>query len=148
MNQQPALLVKLESLKRDPALDPGKRGARKILVTELYSERETEAVKVVWNPPAGAERCPVQVTENIEVAIFTQNVSQDRHFHKIGTEIYTVLEGEMRIEVEGKDYVLLARDMIVVNPGAVHEIKPEGTNFLCRVITPNCIGSSDKYLSF
>ena len=87
------------------------------------------------------------MTENIEVAIFTQNVVQDRHFHKIGTEIYTVLEGEMRIEVEEKDYVLLAGDMIVVNPGAVHEVKPEGTNFLCRVVTSNCIGSSDKYLA-
>ena len=147
MKQLPALLVKLELLKRDPALGPGKRGARKILVTELYPERETEVVKVVWNPPVGAERCPVQVTENIEVAIFTQNVVQDRHFHKIGTEIYTVLEGEMRIEVEEKDYVLLAGDMIVVNPGAVHEVKPEGTNFLCRVVTSNCIGSSDKYLA-
>jgi quercetin dioxygenase-like cupin family protein len=146
MNQLPALLVKLESLKQDPAHDPGKRGARKILVTELFPEKETEAVIVEWNPPAGAERCPVQVTENIEVAMFTQNASQDRHFHKIGTDIYTVLEGEMRIEVEGKDYVLLAGDMLVVNPGAVHEVKPEGTNFLCRVITPNCIGSSDKYL--
>ncbi len=147
MKQLPALLVKLEAVKRDPVLGTGKRGARKFLVTELYPEKESEAAVTEWNPPAGAEKCPVQVTENIEVAIFTQNASQDRHFHKIGTELYMVLEGEMRIEVEEKGYTLLAGDMIVVNPGAVHEVKPEGTNFLCRVVTANCIGSSDKYLA-
>ena len=59
--------------------------------------------------------------------------------------MYMVLEGGMTIEVEGKDYMLLAGDMIVVNPGAVHQVKPEGTKFLCRVVTPNCVGSSDKY---
>jgi quercetin dioxygenase-like cupin family protein len=145
MEQPPALFIALESVKQDTALNPGQRGARKILVTELYPEKESEAVAVAWDPPSGTGKCPVQVTENIEVAIFTQTASQDRHLHKLGTEMYMVLEGEMRIEVEGKDYVLLAGDMIVVNPGAVHEVKPAGTEFLCRVVTANCISRSDKY---
>ncbi len=146
MKQPPALFVKLESVKQDPALIPGKRGARKILVTELYPKGESKVFTTVWKPPVGAEKCAVQRTKNIEVAFFTQSASQDRHFHKIATEIYMVLEGEMKIEVEGKDYRLLAGDMIVVNPRAVHKVKPEGTNFLCRVITANCAGSSDKYI--
>ncbi len=146
MEQLPAFLVKLESVKRDVALNPGKRGARKVLVTELYPEKETEAVSIIWEPPADEEKCQVQVMGNIEVATFTQNASQDRHFHKIGTEIYIVLEGEMKIDVEGDDYVLLAGDMIVVNPGAVHKVKPEGIKFLCRVVTPNCVGKPDRYL--
>lgn len=139
------LLVTLESVKRDAALAPGGRGARKILVTDLYPARESEAEQVEWNPPTGAEKCPVQVTSNVEVAVFTHDATQDRHLHKTGTEIYTVLEGEMWIEVEGEDYRLLAGDMIVVNPGAAHEVKPHGTEFLCRVVTANCGGRSDKY---
>lgn len=139
------LLVKLESVKRDAALARGGRGARKILVTDLYAARESETEQVEWNPPAGAEKCPVQVTDNLEVAVFTHRASQDRHFHRTGTEIYMVLEGEMRIEVENEDYQLLAGDMIVVNPGAAHEVKPQGTEFLCRVVTANCGGAADKY---
>jgi quercetin dioxygenase-like cupin family protein len=145
MKQLPALLVKLESVKRDAALGQGSRGARKILVTELYPAKESEAVQVEWHSPADAGKCPVQVTNNLEVAVFTHDASQDRHFHKIGTELYMVIEGEMRIEVDGEDYRLLAGDMIVVNPGAVHEVKPKGTKFLCRVVTANCGGSTDKY---
>ena len=55
-----------------------------------------------------------------------------------------VMEGEMVIEVDGKEYPLLAGDMIVVNPGATHQVKPEGTEFLCRVVTVNCGGDADK----
>ena len=145
MRQPPALLIKLESMKRDAALEPGNRGARKILVTELYPAKESEAVHVEWNPPADSGKCPVQVTKNIEVAVFTHNITQDRHLHKLGTEMYMVLEGEMTIEVEGQDYTLLAGDMIVVNPGAAHQVKPQGTKFICRVVTANCGGNADKY---
>lgn len=141
----PALLVKLDSLKRDVSFAPGNRGARKILVTELYPAAEYETRQVEWTPPAVSEKCPVQVTPNIEVAVFTQQAPQDRHLHKLGTEMYMVLEGEMKIEVEGQEYVLHAGDMLVVNPGAAHEVKQEGTEFLCRVVTANCRGSADRY---
>jgi quercetin dioxygenase-like cupin family protein len=132
MKAPPALLVRLESIKRD---------------TELYPEKEVESEHIEWNPPASLEKCVVQVTGNIEIAVFIQHASQDRHWHKIGTEIYTVLEGEMKIEVEGQDFVLRAGDTIVVNPGAIHEVKPEGTEFICQVVTANCGGHADKYLA-
>jgi quercetin dioxygenase-like cupin family protein len=140
-----ALVVRLEAVKRDGALRPEGRGARKILVTEIYPAKEMETTEVLWNPPVGEEKCSVQVTTDTEVAVFTQTARQDRHYHKTGTEIYMVLEGTMVIEVEGEDYTLSAGDMIVVQPGATHEVKPEGTEFLCRVVTANCGGAADKY---
>ncbi len=145
MRQLPALLVTWEAIKRDTTLQAGSRGARKILVTKLHPEKEEEATKVVWLPPVGSDKCPVQIVGNIEVAIFTQHATQERHHHKMGTEFYMVLAGKMVIEVENKLYTLSAGDMLVVNPGAVHQVKPEGTEFTCRVITANCGGSSDKY---
>lgn len=145
MPHPPALFVTLEAVKRDGALQPGGRGARKILVTEIYTSKETEASEVLWNPPADAGKCPVRVTNDTEVAVFTHAASQDRHYHERGTEMYMVLEGRMVIEVEGVDHTLSAGDMIVVNPGAIHAVKPEGTEFLCRVVTVNCGGASDKY---
>lgn len=78
-----------------------------------------------------------------EVAVFNQNAKQDRHYHNEGTEIYMVLEGKMETEVAGQNYLLVVGDMIVVNPGAVHEVK-RNTNFICPVITVNCEGLSDK----
>jgi quercetin dioxygenase-like cupin family protein len=145
MLQPPALLITLVSLKRDAAFAPGNRGARKLLVTELYPAAEYETRQVEWTSPAASEKCPVQVTRNIELAAFTHQAPQDRHLHTLGTEMYMVLEGEMHIQVEGQEYVLHAGDMLVVNPGSAHEVKPEGTKFLCRVVTANCGGSSDKY---
>lgn len=147
MEQPSALVVRLEAVKRDGALRPMGRGARKILVTEIYPAKEIEGREVVWKPPEGEDKCPVRVMTDTEIAVFNHTASQDRHYHKTGTEIYMVLEGVMVIEVEGEDYILSAGDMIVISPGAMHEVKPEGREFLCRVVTVNCGGAADKYKS-
>jgi mannose-6-phosphate isomerase-like protein (cupin superfamily) len=121
-------------------------GARKILVTEIYSG-EQEAAESIWGPPAGSGNCPVQVMRDTEMASFNERAPQDRHYHKVGTEIYMVLEGSMTIEVEGDDYHLVAGDLIVVNPYAAHQVKPGQTEFICRVVTVNCGGAADKYMA-
>lgn len=143
----PALSVTLQAVKSDNALHKDGRGARKLLVTELYPKTEEKATEVDWKAHLPSGKCPVQVMKDSEFAFFTHGAKQDRHYHKKGTEIYMVLEGNMKIEVEGIDYDLSIGDMIIVNPKAVHEVKPEkGTEFLCRVLTVNCGGESDKYL--
>jgi mannose-6-phosphate isomerase-like protein (cupin superfamily) len=147
MKKPPALLVTLKDAKSDPALLPSGRGARKIVVTEIYSDKEKAASEIIWKPPRAEDKSPVQIMKDTEVAVFTHRASQDRHYHKIGTEIYMVLEGRMIIEVEGVDYSLAAGDMIVVNPWAAHRVKPDETEFVCRVITANCGGDADKYLA-
>src|SRR5688572_18791782 len=88
-----ALVITLDAVKKDAALKPDGRGARKLLVTELYSGTEREATEVLWSPPAVAARCPVQVTADTELAVFTELASQDRHYHREATEIYMVVEG-------------------------------------------------------
>ena len=143
MNQKlPALLVSLAASKADPALK--RRGDRKLLVTEVYKEKETLAQDILWTHESDSGKCPVQVMDNIESAVFTEVAKQTRHYHKLATEIYIVIEGEMKIEVEGQSWTLAAGDMIVVNPGVRHEVLREG-NYLCRVITANSGGLSDRY---
>ena len=146
MSDVPAFLVAKDAVKRDPALQAGARGARKLLVTDLYSAKERESTSVEWLPPAQGDKCPVQLMADAEVAVFNQHATQDRHYHKKGTEIYMVLEGKMVIEVTGRDYVLQPGDMIIVNPNATHEVKPDGTDFLCCVVTLHCGGVSDKFI--
>lgn len=142
-NKITALIIRKQAIKRDSVLITGGRGARKILVTELQNDNERLADCVEWSPPENAKKCPVQVMSDTEVAVFNQEAIQELHYHRNGTEMYTVLEGEMVIEVDGQDYKLNTGDMIVVNPNSVHEVKRE-TEFLCQTVTVNCGGEKDK----
>ncbi|KAF0145311.1 MAG: hypothetical protein FD156_1142 [Nitrospirae bacterium] len=137
-----ALLVTLEETMRDSALQT--RGDRKLLVTELYATKEEEATEVIWSHAALSGKCPVQLMKDTESAVFTQVAKQTRHLHRIGTEIYFLVRGTMVIEIEGAGYRLKEGDMMVVNPGAFHEVKRDG-EFLCRVLTVNCGGPNDRY---
>jgi mannose-6-phosphate isomerase-like protein (cupin superfamily) len=134
-----AFWVTLAENKRDPAL--AMRGDRKLLVTEVYADKEAAATEIYWRPGVP---CPVQQMKDTESAIFTQAAKQTRHWHKIATEIYLLLEGVMTIEVEGSEYCLQPGDMMVVNPGARHNVCRDG-EFLCRVITVNCCGVDDRF---
>src|SRR3990172_5484888 len=96
-----ALLVTMDAAREDSALRT--RGDRKVLVTEIYPAKEEEAVDVLWRAQAASGKCPVQAMTDTEVAVFTEVAKQTRHFHKIGTEMYMLLEGRMTIEVDGKD---------------------------------------------
>jgi quercetin dioxygenase-like cupin family protein len=138
----PALIIRLADVIRDPALP--ERGQRKHIVTRLHPQNEQLADAVDWVHVDPARQCPVQVMTDTESAVFNQRAMQTRHRHQRGTEIYIVIEGRMRVEVEGKEHELAAGDMIVVNPGAWHEVRRTG-EFLCRVITVNCGGPDDRF---
>jgi mannose-6-phosphate isomerase-like protein (cupin superfamily) len=137
-----AVVFRLDDVKRDAALDTC--GDRKQIVTQVYPDIEKPIEKPEWKAAQLPEKCPVLVMEDTESAVFTEKAKQDRHCHSLGTEIYIVLEGLMKIEVNHVLYELSAGDMIVVSPNAWHEVKREG-KFLCRVITVNCKGTADKY---
>jgi mannose-6-phosphate isomerase-like protein (cupin superfamily) len=137
-----AVVFRLDEVRKDPALiDPGDR---KQIVTQIYPDVEKPIECSEWKPCSPSEKCPVLMMNDTESAVFTEKVKQDRHYHATGTEIYLVLEGRMKIEVEDALYDLAAGDMIVVSPNAWHHVKQD-SKFLCRVITVNCKGTSDKY---
>ena len=140
----PFLLIKKEAVAADPALAPGARGARKHVVTSLR-DGEEEVKETVWRAPAKGQKCPVLVADNWEMATFNEVTTQDRHYHKKGTEIFIVLEGEMEIDVDDEVFTLNEGDTLVVNPRAVHEILRK-KSFLARVIKVNCGGPDDKFV--
>lgn len=138
-----AVVFRLDEVRNDPALVT--QGHRKQVVTSLYPSMEKPVEEVEWKPSIPPANCPVLVMKDTESAVFNENAKQDRHYHAKATEIYLVIEGCMHICVETDLYEIEAGDMIVVNPNAWHEVKPNGNNFLCRVITVNCQGVADKY---
>lgn len=142
----PALIFRLDRTKDDPALRPGGRGDRKLIVTELRVPSESHAAHTDWNSTDRAGKCPVLVMPSTEMAVFNDTAAQDRHYHRKATEIYFVLEGQMLIEVEGADHRLYGGDAIVVRPPAVHHVKPSGHRFLCRVVCIDCHGPADKFV--
>lgn len=142
----PILLIPMDSVREDPRLKDCATGYRKIAVTEIYKGKEIPATETIWKVPENGKPCPVLPTRNLEVGIFTHFARQSCHTHKIATEMYSVLDGEMEIEAVDKRYVLKAGDMIVVNPGTSHRVLSTKQPFLCRVITANCHGKSDKYV--
>ena len=142
-----ALLLTKRAVAADSALQPGARGARKHIVTELIETKEIKAIMPTWEPPLEDEKCQVVVADGLEMASFTEITPQDRHYHKRGTEIYIVLAGMMRMEVDGLSFQVENGDTLVVNPGAVHQVLvEEGSIFLARVITGNYGGPDDKFV--
>jgi len=145
MMNNKCLHIQLSQVRQDPALASGKRGVRKLIVTEIFRDKELEATSDIWSSPAPGKECPVLRMSDTEMAVFNEGAEQDRHYHKEGTEMYESVVGEVILEVEGKIYRLSQGDVIVVHPFSVHEIKKNEGKFLCRVITLNCGGEKDKY---
>jgi hypothetical protein len=53
----------------------------------------------------------------------------------------------MRMRLDDRVIVnLAAGDEIIVFPGTIHEVLPEGTEFTARVHSINCYGDKDKYV--
>ena len=100
-----------------------------------------------WQAPGPKEKCQVLCMSNIEVSIFSNVALQERHFHKLATEIYCVVDGEMKIEVNEEYYTLSAGDMIVVAPHSIREVQKAENPFLCQVFAGNCYGKQDKYVA-
>ena len=137
------LVITKSSIESDSALMEGGRGARKIIVTEIYEGKEVEYSDSTWR--GLTKRSPVMELQGGEMAIFNETTPQDRHFHKEGTEIYTVLEGAVTIEVNNILYGAKSGETIIVAPNQTHEVYCN-SRFLVQVITLNCGGIKDKYV--
>jgi quercetin dioxygenase-like cupin family protein len=145
------IVLKKDNVKADWRLHiqpKEKNNGRKVLVNEIYPSKESHIQVPVWKPGAETDKTPVLETGfgGVEVATFTHEAGQDCHKHFIGMEIYTVLEGTMRMEVDQTLVTLEAGDEIIVLPNTVHEVLPDGTPFLTRVHSINCYGDRDKYV--
>ena len=131
---------------------PGNNGRKVFATTVMHKFGEELITDPVWTAP----RVFPTGDGGIEIATFTEFSGQDRHMHEKGTEIYTVLRGELEIYVNDTLLnPLRTGDEIVVPPGTVHEVvQPknptpvEGSDFklLVRVHSISCYGVDDKYV--
>ncbi len=142
-NQTPQFIsIQLHNINND--LSNLSKGYRKILVTKIKKECENRIVKKEWIPPNENDHADVLEMRDTELAYFNQNAKQDQHYHIDATEIYTVIEGQMVIELNNQSLEFKSGDTIIVNPKTPHFIKSTDTNFLCQVLSVNSHGITDK----
>jgi quercetin dioxygenase-like cupin family protein len=130
---------------------PKDNNGRKVLVIGIFPATERPADDPDWKAEPRDGHTPVVETGpgGVEVGSFTHEAGQDCHLHLIGTEIYTVLQGQMWIRLNRNATVGLRQgDEIVVLPGTPHEVLRKRSEFLTRVHTVNCYGEQDKYVRY
>lgn len=147
------LVLRKEQVKADwklRARRERKNNGRKVFVNQIYPSKEFHARETEWKPGSQTDKSPVFETGpgGIEISTFTHEAGQDCHKHLIATEIYTVLEGRMRMRIDETDppLTLEAGDEVVILPDTVHEVLSGQDSFLTRIHAINCYGNSDKYV--
>ena len=143
----PAVLLRsreIAAARRDPKAYLGNRGDQKVVITYRYSGVESLG-DVIWTALAPNGKRHYEVAAGVEFALFDERAKQSRHYHRRATEVYTVLEGEMNIEVAGVEYTLAVGESIIVNPWSAHEVK-KTAHFLAQVVTANSSGLNDKHI--
>jgi len=150
------LIIRYEDALADPVLNTKGNRGRKYSLCKLYKNNECRIAKgldssypdfVIWKPDADGKAPVLEVgIGGTEMTFFNEKTKQDRHKHLLATEIYTILEGEMKIKINDKEIKLNSHDEVAILPGTIQEILPEGSKFITRGRTINCHGKSDKYI--
>lgn len=79
---------------------------------------------------------PVQLQSLAEARVPAGSATQ-RHYHKLAEEIYFILEGRGRMEIDGEARTVGPGEAILIPPGAWHTIESEeALRFLCCCAPP------------
>jgi mannose-6-phosphate isomerase-like protein (cupin superfamily) len=140
------VIIRKDNASSDERLTKLNNRGRKILANKILPDKSVQLQSPEWNPPGPDGKSSILETGcgGLEIAICNQNTHQESHKHLLATEIYTVLEGEMNIKVDGTEITMKQGDEIVVLPGTAHEIVPN-SKFLTIVHFVDCHGENDKY---
>ena len=88
---------------------------------------------------------PVEKQSLAEAAVAAGGATQ-RHYHKCSEELYFILEGRGRMEIDGETRAVQPGDAILIPPGAWHTIAATETlRFLCCCAPP--YAHEDTYFS-
>jgi quercetin dioxygenase-like cupin family protein len=71
--------------------------------------------------------------QSLAEATLAPGQSTERHYHRLSEEIYLLVEGSGRLEVDGEEEDVRAGDAILIPPGAWHTLVAgaQGARLLC-----------------
>jgi len=77
-------------------------------------------------------------TQSLAEATLAAGRATRRHYHAASEEIYLLLSGGGRVEIDGEERMVAAGDAILIPPGAWHSLEagPDGARFLCCCAPP------------
>ena len=77
-------------------------------------------------------------SQSLAEASLAPSQATQRHFHRLSEEIYLLLDGSGRMELDGEEREVEAGDAILIPPGTRHAITagPDGARFLCCCVPP------------
>ena len=85
-------------------------------------------------------------SQSLAEATLAPGQSTQRHYHRLSEEIYLIVEGGGRLDVDGEARDVLTGDAILIPPGAWHTLVAgaEGARLLCCCVPP--YSHDDTYL--
>jgi quercetin dioxygenase-like cupin family protein len=71
--------------------------------------------------------------QSLAEATLEPGQATERHYHRLSEEIYLIVEGGGRMELDGEERDVAAGDAILIPPGAWHTLLAgsDGTRLLC-----------------
>lgn len=76
--------------------------------------------------------------QSLAEATLAPGQATERHYHAKTEELYAILAGGGRMELDGEERDVGPGDTILIPPGAWHELAagPDGARFLCTCAPP------------
>ena len=68
--------------------------------------------------------------QSLAEATLEMEQATERHYHRVTEEIYFVLKGQGKMEVDGETGYLRPGDSVLIPPGAWHQLENNGTSEL------------------
>jgi mannose-6-phosphate isomerase-like protein (cupin superfamily) len=107
-------------------------------VTVLVRNRDRDALPFTTKDGSTIREYLRTERQSLAEALLEPGQATERHYHVQTEEIYSILEGGGRMEVDGVERDVGAGDTILIPPAAWHQLTggPEGARFLCCCSPP------------
>ena len=98
----------------------------------------TEAVPFTTKDGSTIRELHHTPVQSLAEATLEPEQATQRHYHARTEEIYLLIEGGGRLEVDGQTRDVTSGDAVVIPPGAWHELVagPDGARLLCMCVPP------------
>ena len=100
---------------------------------EAFTTADGSTIRELWHTDA----------QSLAEASLAPGQATQRHYHRASEEIYFVLDGNGRMELDGDERNVAPGDAILIPPGAWHQITAlEPLRFLCCCAPPYAHGDT------
>lgn len=104
----------------------------KKIVSEL--KKKYPGKEIILNPSKNPTEIIVEIdptSDHPEYGVALAVVGRSEpHYHKNTTEVYQVIKGKLIVYIAGKKHILKEKEKITINPGTIHYVVGNETQFL------------------